>query len=149
MLFAKQLPTFPAVHVPIDPTKPFPTHWIRTGVIGVVSLPMLPRDELIRIYDSRNGWFGSRGSAVGGDASTGRGSALLIRLENIQTLEFLIEYRQGLELFGFDDLTLEPIFDFILFNILQVPVGVVEMAIKVSVRIGATTRTVRAIPVEL
>lgn len=64
--------------------------------------------------------------------SRGRSDAssdIMIRLKNVQTLEFLVQDSQGLELLRLEHLLLEPVFDLILLFffdlfmcIIQVPV---------------------------
>jgi hypothetical protein len=56
-----------------------------------------------------------------------RRARYLIRFEDIQILEFLIEDGQRLKALGFDHLGLEPILDFILLDLLQIFVVVVQM----------------------
>ena len=56
--------------------------------------------------------------------------ASIVGFKNIKALEFLIEDRKGLKSLGFHHLRLEPILDFILFNLFEVLVIIVEMSIQ-------------------
>jgi hypothetical protein len=49
-----------------------------------------------------------------------RRSRYIVGLKDIEALEFLVEYGEGLELLGLDQLALEPIFNLILTLVLEV-----------------------------
>lgn len=120
MLVAKQLPALPAIDIAIRRTKPLPTSRIRATIVGPMSLPVVAFDDFIWI------WGGSLLGCSAGD-KVGRAWSI-IRLENIQILEFLVQNRQRLESLGFDHLRLKPILDFVLLYFFEVFVIVVKMS---------------------
>lgn len=61
-----------------------------------------------------------------------RRSRGIVRLEDIQTLELLIQNSEGLKTFCFDHLCLEPVFNFILLDLFQVLVVVIQMSIELQ-----------------
>lgn len=62
--------------------------------------------------------------------------SIVVRLEDLQTAEFLIEYSQRLELLGFLDLLLEPVLHLILLGLFQIGVIVIDVSAAQSAGCG-------------
>ena len=88
-----------------------------------MSLPMRPSHDLIWIWRSR--------LRCGGTTRMyrrRRGTTIVV--EDIQAFEFLVEDSQRLKALRLDHLCLEPIFGFILFDLLQVLVRIVKVPVQ-------------------
>lgn len=140
MLIAEQLSALPAIDIAVRRAKPLPTSRIRATIVGPMSLPVVAFNDFIWI------WWGSLLRCSLGN-EIGRAWSI-IRLENIQTLELLVQNRQRLEFFGFDHLGLEPILDFILLDFFEVFVIVVKMSMRTQQPNPILSRRV-SLPVEL
>ncbi len=69
--------------------------------------------------------------------SRGRSDAssdIMIRLEDVQTLEFLVQDSQGLELLRLEHLLLKPVFDLILLFLFNLFVCVIQMPVQLQQR---------------
>lgn len=106
---------------------------IRTGISIAQALPVRAGDFLLRV-SADGGWLtcGMSGDGAAGGVGDwgrrGRGRGGIIRLEDIEALELLVEDGEGLELLGLVHLLLEPGLDLVLLLDDEVLVGVVEMS---------------------
>jgi hypothetical protein len=113
MRLAKQPATFPAVHAPIDCSKSLSTRGFRTKVIIIRPLPMRPCNYFVRIrvtFRRRCVVAGERCWREDGDGRW------IVRFKHVKSFEFLVDNCQRLKLFRFQDLLVEPSFDFILLD---------------------------------
>jgi hypothetical protein len=93
---------------------------------------MLFGDDILRVDHSRRGFRWRRRNAntlfrdrILSRYRRTRPTNLMIRLEHIQSLQFLIKYGQWLEFLRLDHLLLEPIFDFVLLFLFDLFVHVI------------------------
>lgn len=86
---------------------------------------MCPCDNLVRIYRPRR--F-RRGLAAGGFDDGSDGSRGVVGFEYIKAFELLVEDSKGLEFFRLGHLRLKPSLDFILLDLFEIGMEVVNVA---------------------
>jgi len=126
MVLAEELSALSAIDLAIGRVQSFPAHRLRTDIIRPGSLPMRPRYHLVRVNLRR-----LRGFCWGRGADTWkryRRRRSIVRFKHIQALQLLVEYGERLELLGLDHLGLEPVLDFILFDLLEVFMGIIKVS---------------------
>lgn len=135
MFVTEEFATFPTVDASICGTQTSAAHWVRTSPIRSMSLPVRAGDGLIRIYRSR-GWDWDGGRCRSRSrlwSRSGRvGALFVIRIEDVELLQFLVEDRERLKLLRLHHLRFEPCLDFVLLHGLEMFVCVVEMAIQLQ-----------------
>lgn len=127
MLFAEQLSAFPAIDATIAPTQPLPAHRLGARIVGRSSLPMFLRDDLVRVSHPYAGLCTDIHTASLLCRRTRRGGGV-VRFENVQPLQFLVQDRQRLKPFRLGHLVLEPCLDLILLDFLEIGVVVVKVS---------------------
>lgn len=120
MFVAEKPSTFSTVNLSIRLDESLPTRWLRAAIVRSRFLPVFPSNNFIWI---RLRWFWNRCSCRSSRRARG-----LVRLENIQPLELLIEHSQWLKSFSLDHLSFEPVFNFILFDHFQIFVNIVKVS---------------------
>ena len=93
-----------------------------------MSLPVFPCDFLVWV-SPKLGKFWYRCTICG--IRERRRGGRIVRFENFEPFELLVEYSERLELLRLGHLRLEPRLDFILFFLNQVLVNVVQMSARV------------------
>lgn len=137
MLFAEQSTALPAVDSGLTSAE---SHWrggngagaegVRADIAVCGSLPVRAGNVLVWVSADGGGLVdgdmgGGAGGRVGGVVGGVRG---VVRLEDIEAFEFLVEDGEGLKLLGLVHLRLEPILDLVLLLDNQVLVRVVEVS---------------------
>lgn len=128
VFLAEQLSAVSTIDVAVCSTQSLPTQRVRASIMAGRALPVRFCHDIVRVQLSGFGRESARrgmsSTRRGGRRCGGRGGGMdsqartRIRLEDIETLELLIEKGEGLELLGLFDLLLEPVLDLVLFGLL-------------------------------
>lgn len=125
MFLAKETAAMATVHASHDRTQAPPAGWVRTIVIVCGSLPVFPCDQVVWV--DRGGLNGELGGRCGYGWGAWRG---LVRFEDVQAAEFLVDEGQWLESLRLENLLVEPCLHLVLLLLGKFLVGIVDVSVE-------------------